>query len=280
MEYRASILVSLCNRPDWLRELLEHFSRQSFDMRQVEVILVDDSGPANYHRQQAVIEEVRGKYPFAIKYFTTGLPEEVYGNPVARNIGLRNAVSPLIISTDDDCLPHFNFVAEHVKMHGRRRGLMVAGVRVNDIAKLAQPLPVEIDDEKSRRYLEKQRRGELGAGAFLGHNISVRKEDLEWVGGWNEKMANAFEYGYTDRELGMRLLGHGLKFMMTPDAIVYHRPVEKKVADFRKAHNSTEKAHKRFKRIQRLYKTKRVLSAPLLLLPHIGQRLVRNILRP
>lgn len=278
MEYKASVLVSLCNRPDYLREQLEHFGRQSFDMSRVEIIFIDDSGPANYHRQQAVIEETR--HPFSIKYFTTGLPEEVYGNPVARNIGLRNASSPLIICTDDDCLPHINMIEQHVRSHESGGRLMAAGVRVNDTAKISQPLPVEIDDRKSRRFLEKQERGELGAGAFFGANASVRKADLEWVGGWNEKMSNPYEYGYTDRELGMRLLGHGLKFIVNPNAIIYHRPTEKQVEDFRSAHKSREKAHARFKRIRRAYRTKRILSAPLRLIPGVGKALVRNILRP
>ncbi|RKY23563.1 MAG: hypothetical protein DRP79_09000 [Planctomycetota bacterium] len=280
MEHEASILVSLCNRPDYLRELLEHFGRQSFDMSRVELILVDDSGPENYHRQQAVVEDAHGRYPFTVRYFTTGLPLEVYGNPVARNIGLRNASSPLIICTDDDCLPHINMVERHVAAHTGGERLMVAGVRVNDTAKISQPLPVEIDDKKSRRFLEKQERGELGAGAFFGANVSVRKEDLEWVGGWNEKMSNPYEYGHTDRELGMRLLGSGLKFIVDPGAVIYHRPTEKEVEEFRDVHRSREKSHARFKRIQRIYKTKRVLSAPLRLIPGVGRILVRNILRP
>ncbi len=311
MDYEASVLISLCNRPDCLRELLEHLGRQSFDMSRVEVILVDDSGPENYHKQQAVIEEAHGGYPFTVRYFTTGLPPEVYGNPVARNIGLRNASAPLIICTDDDCLPHINMIEEHVTAHTQplaafsplvpresgvvsedkkaqkvkgpaKRGecLMVAGVRVNDPAKISQPLPVEIDDKKSRRFLEKQEKGELGAGAFFGANVSVRKKDLEWVGGWNEKMSNPYEYGHTDRELGMRLLGSGLKFIVDPGAVIYHRPTEKQVEEFRDVHRSREKSHARFKRIQRIYKTKRILSAPLRLIPGVGRILVRNILRP
>jgi len=280
MSYRASVLISLCNRPDYLRELLEYFCGQSFDMRRVEMILVDDSGPENYHNQQSVIEAARGKCPFMMKYFTTGLPADVYGNTAARNIGLKNASAPIIICTDDDCLPHFNMIEEHVNLHENRPRIMVAGVRVKDIAKLSQPLPVEVDDEKSRRFLAKQENGELGAGSFFGANISVLKRDLEWVGGWNEKMVRPLECGFTDRELGMRLMGHGLKFIITPNAIIYHRPTEESVKEFRAATGSVERARRRFKRIQRIYKAKRILSAPLRLVPGIGPALVRNILRP
>jgi glycosyltransferase involved in cell wall biosynthesis len=280
MKYDATIIIALWNRPDYLRELLEYFSRQSYDMKRVEMILIDDSGPEFYRNQKAVVDELAPKCPYPIKYFTTGLPKDIYGHTVARNIGLRNASSPLIIATDDDCLPHIDFVAEHIRSHEKNRRLMVAGVRVVDRAKLTQPLPVEIDDERSLRFLERQKRNDLGPGAFVGHNISVRKEHLDWAGGWNEKMCRPLEYGFTDRELGMRLLGWGLKFIINPRAIMHERPLEKRVTDFRAKNESRERAHKRFKRMQRIYKVKRALSAPLLLIPGVGRNIARKILLP
>jgi hypothetical protein len=157
---------------------------------------------------------------------------------------------------------------------------MVSGVRVVDRAKLALPLPVEIDDKKSLRYIEKYRNGDAGAGAFLGANASMKKKHLEEAGGWNESLANPYEYGYTDRELGMRLMGIGLKFVLNTNAIIYHRPTESEVSEFRETHRSADRAHDRFKRIQRIYKAKRIVAAMLRCVPFVGKKAATEFLKP
>jgi glycosyltransferase involved in cell wall biosynthesis len=280
MKYDATITASLFNRPQYIEEFLDYFGRQSHPAERFEIIFVDDSGPEGYAANEEVIKKVRPKYKFPVRYFTTGLPKEVYGNTVARNLALGKAESGLIICIDDDCLPHFNFVEEHVKAHRGADRLMVSGVRVADRNKLLQPLPVEIDDEKSLRYIDKYRRGDIGAGAFLGSNLSVRRAHLEEAGGWNENLARPHEHGYTDRELGMRLMGIGLKFVLSATAVIYNRPTEKEVAEFRLRHQSAEKAHDRFKRIQRAYKAKRVVAAMLRCVPFAGKKAAIEFLKP
>ncbi len=235
---------------------------------------------ARRYTNRRIVESIRGHYDFDIRYFVTGLPREVYGNSVARNIGLMKARSDIIICTDDDCLVHTHFVEAHVKSHKDADGIMVSGVRVVDKAKLSQPLPVEVDDKKSLRYIEKFKNGEFGAGGFLGANVSTKKKHLEMVGGWNERLTNAWEYGYTDRELGMRLMGLGLKAIVNTDAVMYHRPIETEIVEFRDRHNSAERAHSRFKRIQRVFKIKRIVAALLRCIPFIGKNIALEFLRP
>lgn len=280
MKPDATILVSLCNRPKYIEEFLDFFGRQTYPPEKFEIIFVDDSGPEGCAASREVLEAVRSKCEFTIRYYTAGLPKEVYGNPVARNIGLDRAASDLIICIDDDCLPHTHFIAEHVKSHGGAGRVMVSGVRVVDRGKLTLPLPVEIGDGKSLRYIEKYRSGEIGAGAFLGANASIKKEHLEEAGGWNENLANPREYGYTDRELGMRLMGIGLRFVLNTNAVIYHRPTEKRITEFRAKHNSADRAHNRFKRIQRKYKAKRILAAALRCIPFVGGKAARSLLKP
>jgi len=280
MKYDATILASLCNRPQYIEEFLDYFCRQTYPQEKFEIIYVDDSGQENYAANQEVLEKVKPRCKFPIRYYTTGLPKEVYGNPVARNLGTRKAQSDLIICIDDDCLPHTHFIEEHVASHRKADRIMVSGVRIVDRAKLALPLPVEIDDKKSLRYIEKYRNGDAGAGAFLGANASMKKKHLEEAGGWNESLANPYEYGYTDRELGMRLMGIGLKFVLNTDAIIYHRPTETVVSEFRETHRSADRAHDRFKRIQRIYKAKRIVAAMLRCVPFVGKKAATEFLKP
>ena len=280
-KYDATVLVSICNRPDYIEPFLDAFAAQTWPADRFEVVIVDDSGPEGYPANVTALEKVRGKYNFDIRRFETGLPKDVYGNTVARNIGLANARSDIIISTDDDCLAHTHLVEKHIDEHRSADNVVVCGARVRDIAKLTQPPPVEIDDPKSLRYLEKyQREGTLGAGAFLGHNVSIKKKYLETIGGWNENLANRGEQGYTDREIGMRLLGRGLRAILCADAIVYQRPLEKHIAEERRKNRSAEKAHRRFKRIQRIFKVKRVIAAILRCVPVAGKKWATEFLKP
>ncbi len=280
-KYDATVLVSIFNRPDYIEPFLDAFAAQTFPADRFEIIIVDDSGEDGYVANERIIEAIRGQYDFDIRYLVTGLPKDVYGNPVARNIGLAASSSEIIICTDDDCLAHTHFVEKHVEEHRKTDEIVVCGAHVLDKAKIALPLPVEIDDLKSIRYLEKYRKnGTLGAGAFLGHNISFKKTHLEAVGGWNENLANRQEQGYTDRELGMRLLGLKLKAVLCVEAIAYHRPLEKDIVEYRKKNRSADRAHARFKRIQRTYKAKRILAAILRCVPVFGRNWATEFLKP
>jgi glycosyltransferase involved in cell wall biosynthesis len=57
-------------------------------------------------------------------------------------------------------------------------------------------------------------------------NLSVRKQALEEVGGFD---TNFIGWGYEDFELGYRLFKHGLRFLLSQEAVVYraiHRPTQ------------------------------------------------------
>ena len=280
-KYDATVLVSICNRPDYIEPFLDSFAAQTWPADRFEVIIIDDSGPEGYAANKDVLENIRHKYDFDIRYFETGLPKDVYGNTVARNVGTAAARSDMIICTEDDCLANIYFVEKHIEEHRKADDVVVCGGRVHDKAKLAQEPPVDIDDPKSRRNFEKyQRNGTLGAGSFLGYNISIKKRYLETIGGWNENLANRGEHGYTDREFGMRLLGAGLRPVFSAEAVIYHKPLEEHVADFRQNNDSIEKAHSRFKRIQRNYKAKRRIALVLRCLPVVGRKWATELLKP
>jgi glycosyltransferase involved in cell wall biosynthesis len=244
-----SLVMPAFRRPGLLRQGLDWLARQTLAHDRFEVLVVDDSGPGNYAPQEEVVRAARAD--FAVRYFTTGLPGDVYGVAVARNIGIRMAAAPVIAFTDDDCLCHPSFLEEHLRVHREADRVLVTGYRAADAAVLTKPLPLALEREKCRREFDRIRAGRGGPGDFKTGNASVKKIHLEEVGLFNEELANRDEYGYTDRELAMRLLAAGLEMRMNPDAAVWVIPPEAEVAARRAATGAKEKARRRFKRIQR-----------------------------
>ncbi|MBI3271077.1 MAG: glycosyltransferase [Planctomycetes bacterium] len=253
----ASLVIPCFNRPHLVEEGLRWLSRQTHPHDRFEVLLVDDSGPENYHLNRAVFEQAR--VDFQLRYFTTGLPKEVYGVTVARNLGMREAASPLVIFTDDDCYCHPALIAEHVRVHAEVDRLLLTGYRSDEAAVLEQALPLALTRDKCKREYEKSLRGELGPGDFKTGNASVKKAHLLEVGGFNESMAQAHEYGYTDRELAMRLLANRMTFRVNPNAAVYVLPTDAGTQAYRDEHQAMEKARRRFKALERRFRWNRLV---------------------
>lgn len=266
MALKASLLIPLFNRPEKLQAILEYLQKQTYPADYFEVILVDDSGPENYSRQKEITDQAKTRFMF--KYFTTGLSKEVNGVTVARNIGIRQATSPLIIFMDDDCFPHPNLIEEHVKTHNKIERLILIGYKTESIEVLDQSLPIEIRTHLGRRESEKDRQGIISARNFSTSNASVKRCHLEEIGLFNESFAQPNEYGYEDCEIGERLLANNMVFKFNPHAVVYLIPKQKEEIDHRQALQMRVKAHRRFKRIQRKLKIKRVIKRFIKIFPH------------
>ncbi len=261
MPLDVSVVVPTFCRPHVLRECLGWLSRQTHPHDRFEVLVVDDSGPENYPPNREVCEGT--KWDFAVRYLSTGLPKEVYGVTVARNLGTREAASPLVLFTDDDCYPHPAWVAEHVRVQGEGDRLMLTGYRADDPAVLESTLPIQVTRRKCVEEMRRSERGEMGAGDFKTGNASVKRAHLLEVGGFNESMARPNEYGYTDRELGMRLLANRMTFRFHPDAAVYVVPTDEATMRLRKEGGSQERARRRFKELERSFQRRRLLARVL-----------------
>lgn len=248
----ASLVIPCFNRPHLVEEGLRWLMKQTWPHDRFEVILVDDSGPENYHLNRAVVDRMQVDFPLSL--FTTGLPKDVYGVTVARNIGMREAQSPLVVYTDDDCFCHPHLIEQHILPHRETDRLMLTGYRADEESALHEPIPMKLTREKCIREFEKSQRGELGPGDFKTGNASVKRAHLLEVGGFNESMAKQHEYGYTDRELAMRLLDNRMTFRVNPNAVVYVIPTDQATLEYRERHQVQAKARARFQEIERTWK--------------------------
>lgn len=200
---KASVIISFYNRIDYLKYVLAGFERQSF--RDFEIIIADDGSNEN------VVEELE-KISIKISYPLTHVWHEDKGfrkNKIL-NRAITSSNTDYLIFIDGDCIPHKEFVNEH--LINSYRGKCLTGRRVNLSEKITEDLSIEkikngylenktfklivdglwgksdnvergfyIKNKFLRRILNKKKRG------MLGCNFSVHKRDLLAINGFDER---------------------------------------------------------------------------------------------
>jgi glycosyltransferase involved in cell wall biosynthesis len=245
MPPRVSLVVPLFNRPRTLARILRALDAQTLPHGVFEAFFADDSGPENYAAQKAVLDASPPRCSW--RYLTTGLPRAVNGVSVARNLALRAARGGVAVFMDDDCVPHPNLLEEHLRAHDADPGLVAVGNRTEDEAILSARPPLPVLRDKCAKEAEKSARGELGAGSFVTANASAKLADVRAAGLFDESFARAGEYGYEDRDLGVRLLARGLALRFLRDAAVWIAPKESDAWEGRRE-AARDAAHARFRK--------------------------------
>jgi len=169
---RLSVVVPTCGRPELLSRCLEALERQSLPRQAYEIVVVED--------------------------------RERRGPAWARNRGWQRARTPLVAFTDDDCLPHPEWLA---------RGLeaLVAGADAV-CGRIEMPLAgVPTDYERDAQGLER--------AEFVTANCFLRKTMLEHLRGFDERFELAWR---EDSDLHFRLLEAGARLVREPRAVVVH----------------------------------------------------------
>lgn len=213
---RVSIIVSTYNRPEILKAFLAAYRSQSLPSHSWEMILVDDA--SGY----AVADLVREH--------GSGLPLRLLIN--AKNIGQgrsRNRAIPLatgdvILFTGDDIIPDPNFLSEHLRMHqasgDRQLGILGHIDWHPDV--VVSPLMAYITGDGGQQfYYDSLTPGHCaGPDFFYTSNVSVRRSLLvEQEELFSDRFIN---YGFEDIELGVRLVGGGMRLVYHPQARATH----------------------------------------------------------
>jgi glycosyltransferase involved in cell wall biosynthesis len=185
-----------------LRRLLNHLEAQSIGVESFEVVVVDDGSTDG---TWAVLDEVAA---------TSGLRMTVHRNEVSqgpaagRNRAWRHGTAPVCAFTDDDCRPSPEWL---------EAGLQAVGDGRVHVAGAVSPSP----EDWSRvgpfsRYLIHTR---TNARWFAAANLFVNRQDLEAVGGFDERYRRA---AGEDTDLGLRLEDLGSAFVFAEKAVVHH----------------------------------------------------------
>jgi GT2 family glycosyltransferase len=206
----ASVVVATYERRERVLRLLRALAGQ-VGVAGFEVVVVDDgSGDGTV---DAVKREAQS-LPFPIRVLAQ---DRNQGPASARNRGWRASSGPVVVFTDDDCVPAPGWLAAVVA--GLDEADLVAGRTMASRAAYEQrgPWSYWIDDDGQ-------------SGFFSTCNIGYRREVLDAVGGFDEAGFSYRRRGSRarrcingeDTDLAWRAIEAGFRAGVAPDALVEH----------------------------------------------------------
>ncbi len=218
----VSVILSTYDSPEWLAKVIWGYAAQTH--HGFELVIADDGSSS---RTRETIDALRRAAGLDIRHVWQ--PRRGFRKCSALNEAIRRSSADYLVFSDGDCIPRRDFLAQHVRLAAAGRFLSGGVVRLP----LALSRAISIDDILAgrataaswlvRNGLRPTRKLRLLAGAgrlaavadallttratFNGHNASAWKADLLAVNGFDERMG----YGGLDRELGERLVNHGVR---------------------------------------------------------------------
>ena len=199
-----SVVTVTHGRLPVLLDKAEALRRQTLEPASFEWIVVANGDPAG----AAALRSAELPFPTDIVESDTNLPIGA-----ARNLAAARASAPVLLMSDDDCLPNPEALAGHLRAHRETGGeaVVVAPLRLPDALRVgAQREPFERSFHLGRRALW------INA---TGANTSLPRPAFEAVGGYDESFV---DYGGEDPDLALRLRRRGARFRYEPTAWAYH----------------------------------------------------------
>lgn len=236
----TTVIVSTYNAPESLRLCLLGFAAQQG--AEFEVIVADDgSGPET---ERVLRDPALARLPVRHVWHE----DRGFRLCTIRNRAIAVTEAEYLIFCDGDCIPRYDFVANHIKH--RRKGCFVSGGRIHVDADVFRSLANEeilsgqIFDpdylaarDPSAQHLSWRLNRSRWAQAlfnrltwrfcvFHGSNSAAWREDVQRVNGFDEDHAG---YGSEDRDMGVRLRNAGvrskyLKFSLVQLHVRHSRP--------------------------------------------------------
>ncbi|MCP4768132.1 MAG: glycosyltransferase [Gammaproteobacteria bacterium] len=218
----ASVIFTTYNHPKWLEKTLWGFSAQSF--RDFEIIVADDG---SNDETRSVIESLQAQIDIPIRH----LWQEDDGFQKCRimNKAIVESRGEYLIFTDGDCIPHPDFVRNHVELSAENTLLsggyfklplgVSRAITKQDILAGNSTRPgwllrhgVAFTPKISKLFSHPLVGAILDAltitrATWNGHSSSTWKKHVIATNGFDERM----QYGGQDREFGERLVNMGIK---------------------------------------------------------------------
>ena len=234
---KASLIISFYKKLDYLKLVLAGFERQTF--RDFEIIIADDGS------DETIVDEIE-KYSkqvsFKLKH--TWHEDKGFRKNKILNRAITSSESDYIIFIDGDCIPHSEFIKEHIQ--NGNKDLCLTGRRVNLSQKITTKLTAAnvkdgfleknnllliedglfgesfyvergfyLKNKTLRDFFNKKKRG------LLGCNFSLHKENMSKINGFDERY-EAPSIG-EDSDVQFRLELAGIKIKSINNiAVQYH----------------------------------------------------------
>lgn len=209
MPHELTVVIPTFGRPDRLSGLVRALNAQTLPVSQWRCVVVDDSTPGD--EKAAALAQMQAAAVFPLDVLST---EQTSGPAVARNVGWRNADSPFVAFTDDDCEPAPGWLAAGLDvLRPNARFGVVQGRTLR---------PVGMDDYPVTMNTVLREVTEPSPW-FEGCNLFFRREALLATGGFDEEIG---WYG-EETSLGWAVLEHGWERGWASDAVVHHEVSER-----------------------------------------------------
>ena len=209
-----SVIIPTYDREKVLARALEGYLSQSSPQLIHELLVVDDGSTDG---TESMVRAFSARSPFPIRY----LRQTNKGPAAARNFGVREASSPLVLFTDSDIVPERDLVEQHIEWH--RRNSQISAAVLGYVTWLpeikATPFMRWYGEVQMFGFARLRQNQHPSFHFFYTCNLSLKTEFLRNCGLFDEEFRSA---AYEDTELGYRLSKRGLEIFYNPAAIGYH----------------------------------------------------------
>ena len=218
----ASVIFTTYNHPQWLEKTLWGFSRQSY--RDFEIIVADDgSGPET----RAVIESLKSQIDIPLQHIWQ--QDDGFQKCRILNKAIVASQGEYLIFTDGDCIPHPDFVKNHVELAAENTMLSGGYFKLPiDVSRAITRQDILDGNATRPSWLLKHGVAftpkitkifshpligsvldalTITRATWNGHSSSTWKKHIIATNGFDERM----QYGGQDREFGERLMNMGIK---------------------------------------------------------------------
>ena len=199
-----SVVVPTLDRPDSLERCIAALVAQDFERHRFEVVVADAKGDAR-------VRQIVGRWAM----LTHGAPllryvdaTEAHGPAGARNAGWRAAKGEVIAFTNDEAVPHADWLSKGWKAM-QSGAIAASGVVESPIEGIAPE--VELDPKRAKEP------------AIAAANCFVQRQSLRALGGFDERFASAWDDA---RDLQFTLAKLSGEVVSAPDAVV-DRPMHR-----------------------------------------------------
>jgi glycosyltransferase involved in cell wall biosynthesis len=226
-----SVIICSYNRLKYIPGLLDSLERQTFDASKFEIVFVDNnSSDGTFEFCKAYSEKPDLKN---FRYIF----EEKPGLSHARNRGIAESRSELLVFLDDDALACPNYLEETLRLFSENHNMSCAGGKILPKYETARPAWMSHFLEPVMSVLDLgENIKEFSKNKFpIGANMMFRKRVFETIGMFNPELGRTGKkmLGGEEKDLFYRIRKADLSVYYLPSAWIFHIiPDERLTRDF------------------------------------------------
>ena len=204
-----SVILPTCDRPGSLLTCLAGLAQLGYSAEASEVVVVNDGGTLP---SATALQQAAGGLRVRV------VQQERRGPAVARNAGAAQATGTFLAFIDDDCVPHWNWLAALESRLRRDPAALIGGRTVNALADQACSDASQLLVDFLTAYHDATTPGRTRF--FATSNMAVAADAFHRLGGFDAQFSYA---GGEDRDFCDRWQASGGRSAFEPEAVVYHR---------------------------------------------------------